>query len=592
MLPLHFRRPGSRALPVSRDQAASPGLGTTRRSLLTGAAAGVAAGAGGSVAAGTAAGPASAATTAPPTPDWLNVLAYGADPTGMADSTKAFQNAIDAVAAKGGVVYAPGGTYKISSGPLRPVSGLRLTGDGYLSTTLTSRTSSILSASNGKSVLDSVEIDGLTLTATGSDLITGGWLARWRIHDCRLIQNSAGNAIWNAAAVTGMVECVFERNREFVYGTARTIDAWHLSCSTGSAQINQNVWRDNVCFNSGNGGVTPVYDASHYWYHLIQAKAANVNQANSFASIVFEHCCGGAIMIESAVGTVIDSCWSYDTPANSVANALFRIKKNTTGAASQLTTIRNSGRLGPGLKAGVADIALDGACQDTSIIGCGCNSANGPFVVDLGFSKSVSVTGLPVSYSLLNASGLPFGGQLPGSSPQPQDLGYLGWAYDSASLGGTGTALPAAGTVYLIKIPLRTPVSFSRVRLQLITPAAGLTSGRNFVGVYSSQGALIGSSADQTAAWQGGSGVIDAKVSGSSAVTAGPGFVWVAVLFNGTTGPALDGSPAASGLLANGRLTPATARFGSILTGQATLPASITPASIALTAAQWWAALW
>lgn len=46
------------------------------------------------------------------------VSAYGADPTGVADSTSAIQNAIDAAAAVGGgVVWMPAGTYRLSANP-------------------------------------------------------------------------------------------------------------------------------------------------------------------------------------------------------------------------------------------------------------------------------------------------------------------------------------------------------------------------------------------------------------------------------------------------------------------------------------------
>jgi polygalacturonase len=59
--------------------------------------------------------------TTPATPDWHNVVAtYGADPTGVADSTTAFQDALNAIAAltgtaAGGVLYVPVGQYKVSA---------------------------------------------------------------------------------------------------------------------------------------------------------------------------------------------------------------------------------------------------------------------------------------------------------------------------------------------------------------------------------------------------------------------------------------------------------------------------------------------
>ena len=49
--------------------------------------------------------------------DWLNVVTqFGADPTGVADSTTAIQNAINALSATaGGVVYLPAGTFKVTT---------------------------------------------------------------------------------------------------------------------------------------------------------------------------------------------------------------------------------------------------------------------------------------------------------------------------------------------------------------------------------------------------------------------------------------------------------------------------------------------
>ena len=46
----------------------------------------------------------------------INVLAYGADPTGATDSTTAIQNAVNIVAASGGGrVYFPRGTYLVGT---------------------------------------------------------------------------------------------------------------------------------------------------------------------------------------------------------------------------------------------------------------------------------------------------------------------------------------------------------------------------------------------------------------------------------------------------------------------------------------------
>ena len=63
--------------------------------------------------------------------DWINVVSeYGADPTGVADSTTAFTNAL-AAATKGQCVYAPAGTYLISSQLTIPAGVWLIGNQGY-----------------------------------------------------------------------------------------------------------------------------------------------------------------------------------------------------------------------------------------------------------------------------------------------------------------------------------------------------------------------------------------------------------------------------------------------------------------------------
>lgn len=82
------------------------------------------------------------AATGPATPDWINVAsAYGADPTGVNDSGPAFNSAIAALPASGGVVYVPAGTYKIATTITANVANnatVTIMGDGYQATQLLS----------------------------------------------------------------------------------------------------------------------------------------------------------------------------------------------------------------------------------------------------------------------------------------------------------------------------------------------------------------------------------------------------------------------------------------------------------------------
>ncbi|HEY1918553.1 MAG TPA: glycosyl hydrolase family 28-related protein [Streptosporangiaceae bacterium] len=102
--------------------------------MLATAATGLLAGAGG-VALGSAAtsgSPALAATVA--TPDWINVVSYGADPTGATDSTAAIKKAIAALPAAGGLIYLPAGKYKVSSVLTCTKVPAYFVGDGFWAT--------------------------------------------------------------------------------------------------------------------------------------------------------------------------------------------------------------------------------------------------------------------------------------------------------------------------------------------------------------------------------------------------------------------------------------------------------------------------
>jgi len=62
----------------------------------------------------------------------FNVLDYGADPTGVSNSTTAIQAAITAAAVAGGAVYLPSGIYLMSTGVTVP-SSVSIYGDGFTS---------------------------------------------------------------------------------------------------------------------------------------------------------------------------------------------------------------------------------------------------------------------------------------------------------------------------------------------------------------------------------------------------------------------------------------------------------------------------
>ncbi len=182
---------------------------------------------------------------------------------------------------------------------------------------------------------------------------------------------------------------------------------------------------------------------------------------------------------------------------------------------------------------------------------------------------------------------------------QPADLALLGWSWDPASNAGTGvqlgqTGTAGAGVLNLIKIPLYgQSVSTTGVRLDLTTTGSSLTSTENYVFLFNSGGTFVAATADQTTAWNTGAstGAVNANWA-SGPYTISGAFCWAAVLYNGGTAPSfLRGSNLTAGM-ANGKLTAADSRYGSILSGITTnTPGNFTPSSITQRAATVWGAI-
>lgn len=171
----------------------------------------------------------------------------------------------------------------------------------------------------------------------------------------------------------------------------------------------------------------------------------------------------------------------------------------------------------------------------------------------------------------------------------PTDAGYLEWVYDPALIQSGQAA--ASGTIYLARVNIRdTSISATNVTLYLQTAGTTLTASECFAGVYNSSGTLVAATADQSANWATGGAAVHTMALAGGPFTLSQGFVWVAILANWTgTAPQFGRALNNQANQANAGFTAATARWATNGTGT-TLPATITPASNALNAIEWWAA--
>jgi len=165
----------------------------------------------------------------------------------------------------------------------------------------------------------------------------------------------------------------------------------------------------------------------------------------------------------------------------------------------------------------------------------------------------------------------------------PADQGLLAANADPWLTQNSSTL--TAGSVYLAKLPVRSPTQISNVWFGLAVTGAGASSG-SFAGLYSPAGLLIATSADIGAAITGPISGLEFPLLGAPfEVNGGPEsqWPWSAIVVNlATTQPAMirgQGSSAYPNL----NLTPANSRFAIAAAGQTSLPASFTPSALATT---------
>lgn len=139
---------------------------------------------------------------------------------------------------------------------------------------------------------------------------------------------------------------------------------------------------------------------------------------------------------------------------------------------------------------------------------------------------------------------------------------------------------PSSGQVSIVRIPIPQTLVVTNVACQVEVAGSGLTAGQNFIGLYTSAFALIGTSADQAAAWASTGWKPAALTGGPYTIQGGLGvYVYGALLAVGTTRPQFKHySPPNTAIRDTGMSAGALwAMQGA--TGQTSLPATVTGGS-------------
>jgi hypothetical protein len=169
----------------------------------------------------------------------------------------------------------------------------------------------------------------------------------------------------------------------------------------------------------------------------------------------------------------------------------------------------------------------------------------------------------------------------------PADHGLIAWTFDPASnVAGSG---PTSGVLQLARIHLPTARSITNVILNVVSAGVALTSGQCFAGLWTSAGAKIDVTADQSGSWNSGGNKIMALSQGAYAASAGDYYVgWWSNA--GTSNPTF--ARQGSSTLVNVGLSAPSLRFATAdtgLTNAASAPSSLGTQSASSTG--WFAAL-
>ena len=581
-----------------------------RRSVLAGTfagAAGLAAATG--ILPGTSAAAQAATTTSTEdgTTDWINVVSdYAADPTGAADSTSVIQDAIKACPV-GGVVYFPAGSYTVSSPLLITNAGTRLLGshsgnNGFEGGGSNAAIINAAAAFSGDAILDTngqADFSARDLNVHGHNMTTGTTIGinvnGGALLEDVLVAYTVGTGIKIRNGVTVMHQVgVFHAGNSTGAGSGFDIDeadCWYTNClSSGHATSGWAI----------SGADNTTFTACRAEDGLLGSGAQGfvLTMTAMYGGISFNQCTtdlndGDGFVINGVTG---NGCIQLN------GCEFRRDGNNNADGGGGYSGIKVVNTTAPVVIDGTAVTARQGDHGGTDAPVYGLTMTGSAFVSVNGGYLSSAAGGRPVNWDgagkllvtpgLLTAtvSGSAATLNLPapsGNNASPQDQNLLAWSYDPVLQ--TGSSIPSAGVLTLIKVPVYRACAVTSILLEVATAGSGLTSGENWAGLYTASGDLIGKTADQSSAWE-------SFGLHTAALTGGPyylsqGWAYVVILANGTTGPAFGRATVQGSGAVNAGLTVAAARYAVNSSAQTALPSSITMSSNAFSAMTYWAAL-
>lgn len=161
--------------------------------------------------------------------------------------------------------------------------------------------------------------------------------------------------------------------------------------------------------------------------------------------------------------------------------------------------------------------------------------------------------------------------------PRPSEQGLITWTGDPNDAGHVTAQSSGgvAGRITLVRVPIREQVTISNIWLGLSGIDAGASLSNCYLGIYDSAGNRKGVTADISASLM--TGATAKALPLVAPFVAAPGFYFIAMLLGGTwTTNSLTFKATGAGISVNAGLTAPLLRYSTILTGQTSLPTSLT----------------
>ncbi|MFZ3494636.1 hypothetical protein ACODT5_15655 [Streptomyces sp. 5.8] len=177
----------------------------------------------------------------------------------------------------------------------------------------------------------------------------------------------------------------------------------------------------------------------------------------------------------------------------------------------------------------------------------------------------------------------PVGGSAAGSwLPRPADQGLLTWTGDPNDAGHVTAQSSAgvAGRITLVKVPIREQITWSSIWIGLSGIDAAASLSNCYLGVYDSSGTLKGVTADISSSLM--TGATAKALPLAVPFVAAPGHYYIAMLLGSGSTWATNGltfKATGAGISVNANLAAGALRYSNMLTGQTSLPGSLTLSS-------------